>query len=170
MLNFSPGWYIIYTKPKSEKKVAEKITAKEITCFLPLITVIKHWHDRKKLQLVPAFPSYLFVFLKKFPDYFDALNTEGSVTYVKFGQEPAMVRQDVIDHVKMIVNQECVQVVNENFEAGMRRLITSGPFTGLECEIIRRNGKNKILVRVDMLNRSIIADMPASFFSAPAAV
>jgi transcriptional antiterminator RfaH len=165
MLYFAPGWYIIYTKPKNEKKLAERLSAREINCFLPLVKVVKNWHDRKKILLEPAFPSYMFVNLKKLSDYFDALNTDGAVTYVKAGQQPSIVRQHVIDQIKTVIHQDNVQVVSENIEAGMTRVITEGPFAGLDCEIVRRNGNNKILVRVNMLNRSIIADLPATFFS-----
>jgi transcriptional antiterminator RfaH len=165
MLYFSPGWYILYTKPKNEKKLAERLSAREITCFLPLIKVVKNWHDRRKILFEPAFPSYLFVHLKTLSDYFNALNTDGAVTYVKTGPQPSKVRQYVIDQIKTVIDQETAQVVTDHFEPGMIRMITEGPFAGLDCEVVKPNGKSKILVRVNMLNRSIIADLPASYFS-----
>ncbi|MEO6347821.1 MAG: transcription termination/antitermination NusG family protein, partial [Aquaticitalea sp.] len=40
------NWYVVYTKPKWEKKVAEKLSEIGIECYCPLITQIKQWSDR----------------------------------------------------------------------------------------------------------------------------
>ncbi len=165
MFHFSAGWYIIYTRPKNERKLADSLTAKDITCFLPLIRVVRQWHDRKKVLLVPAFPSYVFVYINKLSEYFDALNTDGSVTYVKVGQKPALVRQEVIDNISAVMNEDDVEILSDDFAVGKHLLITDGALAGLNCEVINRNGRHKLLVRVNLLNRVIIADLPREYFS-----
>jgi transcription antitermination factor NusG len=54
------NWYIIYTKPKWEKKVASLLTKKKIENFFPL-----HWKERtsfgkSKVYQEPLFKSYVF--------------------------------------------------------------------------------------------------------------
>ena len=58
-------WYVIYTKPKNEKKVAERLQQIEIEVFCPLVTVVKQWSDRKKKIQIPLFNSYVFVFIDR---------------------------------------------------------------------------------------------------------
>lgn len=58
------NWYVIYTKPKWEKKVAEQLADAGIECYCPLITQVRQWSDRKKKVVVPLFNSYVFVRLE----------------------------------------------------------------------------------------------------------
>ena len=41
-------WFAIYVKSRSEKKVHEQLEDIGIESFLPLITRVKQWRDRKK--------------------------------------------------------------------------------------------------------------------------
>ena len=51
------NWYVVYTKPKWEKKVAERLDAIGIITYCPLITKVSQWSDRKKKVEVPLFNS-----------------------------------------------------------------------------------------------------------------
>ena len=55
------SWYVVYTKPKWEKKVAERLNEIGITAYCPFITKVSQWSDRKKKIEVPLFNSYIFV-------------------------------------------------------------------------------------------------------------
>jgi transcriptional antiterminator RfaH len=74
MNNFSSAWYVIYTRPRHEKRVVEHLAQLNIETFLPCIVTLRKWHDRKKYLEVPLFPSYVFVYLKTAQEYFDSLN------------------------------------------------------------------------------------------------
>ena len=54
-------WYAVYTKPRWEKKVAERLLEKGIDHYCPLNKVIRQWSDRKKAILEPIFKGYVFV-------------------------------------------------------------------------------------------------------------
>ena len=54
-------WYAIFTKPRSEKKVLQRMIDHEIDAFLPLIKTVRQWSDRKKTLEVALIPSYIFV-------------------------------------------------------------------------------------------------------------
>ena len=41
-------WYAIYVRSRSEKKVVAQLEDIGVEVFLPLITRIKQWSDRKK--------------------------------------------------------------------------------------------------------------------------
>jgi transcription antitermination factor NusG len=165
MLSFATGWYVIYTGPRKEKKVADELFEKSITHFLPLIKTARQWHDRKKIIYAPAFPSYLFVYLNKQSEYRDILDIEGVHYYVKFGKVPAIVKPEVIDQIRLVINSDNVIVSSAYFEVGEKLVIQEGPLTGLHCEMIKSDGKNKILVRVNLLNRNILVDVPVVYLS-----
>ena len=54
-------WYVVYTKPRWEKKVAQKLNDIGINAYCPLIKKISSWTDRKKLVYIPLFNSYIFL-------------------------------------------------------------------------------------------------------------
>ncbi|CAN0601278.1 unnamed protein product, partial [Ectocarpus sp. 12 AP-2014] len=55
------NWYVLYVKPKNEKKVAERLLSHQIEVYCPMIKEVKQWSDRKKTIEVPLFKSYVFV-------------------------------------------------------------------------------------------------------------
>ncbi len=57
--NEDKHWHAIYVKSRSEKKVAERLDDLGIDYYLPLVTTIKQWSDRKKRVEEPLFKSYV---------------------------------------------------------------------------------------------------------------
>ena len=54
-------WYAIYTMPRSEKKVYNRIIESGIEAYLPLLTTVRIWSDRKKKVSLPLIPSFVFI-------------------------------------------------------------------------------------------------------------
>jgi Transcription termination factor nusG len=54
-------WFVLYTKPRWEKKIHQLLDAKEIENYCPLNKVSKKWSDRMKIVEEPLFKSYVFV-------------------------------------------------------------------------------------------------------------
>jgi hypothetical protein len=59
--NTDPKWYAIYTNPRAEKLVRDRLLEAEVDVFLPLHKTFRIWSDRKKLVEVPLLTSYVFV-------------------------------------------------------------------------------------------------------------
>ena len=54
-------WCVLYTKPRNEKKVAERLTGAGYTVYCPLQKVRRQWSDRVKVVEEPLFKGYLFI-------------------------------------------------------------------------------------------------------------
>ena len=76
-------WYAIYVKSTNEKKVFKTLDDIGIESFLPLITKMKQWSDRRKKVEEPLFRSYLFVNIT-LSDYYKVLNVNGVVKFISF--------------------------------------------------------------------------------------
>ena len=59
-INTAP-WNVLYTTPRAEKKVYNRLVEMDIETYLPLYKTIRQWSDRKKKVEVPLFNSYIFV-------------------------------------------------------------------------------------------------------------
>ena len=97
------NWYVLYTKPKWEKKVAEQLNEKGIECYCPLIIKVKQWSDRKKKVEVPLFNSYVFVQIED-ANRNSVFVSNGVVRYLFWLGKPAIVRDEEIDILKKSLN------------------------------------------------------------------
>lgn len=157
MSSFKNGWYVIYTRPRHEKKVAGKLAETGINIFLPTRKQIRIWNDRKKCIEEPLFPSYVFVYLDGLQSYYAALGLEGVLYYVKTGKEVARVSESIVNDIRLITDQaKDLEVTDDYFQPGQKLVISQGALTGLNCEIVQSNGKQRVLVRVDLLQRNIL--------------
>ncbi|HEX7755486.1 MAG TPA: UpxY family transcription antiterminator [Niabella sp.] len=157
MSAFKTGWYVIYTKNRHERKVAEQLERVGVEYFLPCINAVRQWYDRKKIISVPLFPSYIFVKIKEVRNYLASVDLDGVLYFLKTGKEMAPVKEELLNSIRLIVNH-CreVEVSSELFDPGKRMVISDGPFTGLQCEVVEHMGNEKILVKVAILNRNIL--------------
>ncbi len=157
MNKFQKGWYLIYTRPRHEKKVHTFLTGKSITTFLPLKKKVRIRNNRKKVVDEPLFSSYIFVFLNGIEEYYMGADAEGSLYYVREGREIARVSESVIDNIKIVSkHSDDIEISNMRFQPGQRTMITEGALTGLICEVVEVDNKKKLLVRVDLLQRNIL--------------
>lgn len=166
MSGFNTGWYLIYIKPRQEKNVANHLDQKGINCFLPTMNVMRQWHDRKKKITVPLFPSYIFVDIQCLEEFYSVLDIDGVCCFVKQGKNAARVPESVIFQIGLLVNNgHDIEVSDAYFQTGQKLMIQDGPFTGLLCETVQSNGRDKILVRVDLLNRNLVVELPGNYLS-----
>jgi transcriptional antiterminator RfaH len=159
---FHAGWYLIYTKPRHEKKIHAHLQELNLNSFLPTRKVLRTWHDRKKYIDEPLFPSYVFVHLTDGKGYYEVMNSDGYLHYVRLGKEVARVSDSVIENIKLVVNHtEEIEVSVTRFQPGRQLVISQGALTGLSCEVVRVDDKQKLLVRVELLQRNILLTFPS---------
>lgn len=155
-------WYVIYTKPRHEKKVVASFEGIKLEHYLPTAKTLRITAGRKKYVTLPLFPSYVFVKPESAKHYFDSLQVPGVLQYVKTGKQIAQIAESVINKLKAIDaygNME-LTISSQQFSPGQAVNIQAGPFTGFNCEVIQYHGRHKILVRVELLQRNLLMDMP----------
>ena len=141
---FKRGWYLIYTRPHHEKKVAFELVEKKFSFLFATTKVLRKWHDRNRLIDAPLFPSYIFVFLGNLVDYHSSIEIDGVVNYVKFGSEIAMVKEGIITSLKALLAYGTnIELSAGKFEIGQHVRITQGSLTGLSCEIAEYRNEKK---------------------------
>jgi transcriptional antiterminator RfaH len=144
------NWYVVYTKPKWEKKVAEQLKEKNIECYCPLITQVRQWSDRKKKVEVPLFNSYVFVCLEESERDLAFLST-GVVRYLFWLGKPAIVREEEIQTIKKWLDGSPTnEITIEQYQVGDKIKVASGPFSSQEA-IVQEVGKSHYLLVLESL-------------------
>ena len=140
------NWYVVYTKPKWEKKVAEKLNQIGIECYCPLITQIKEWSDRKKKIEVPLFNSYVFVQLTD-KDRNSVFQIAGVVRYLFWLGKPAVVRDEEINIIKMSLKAENICDISvTSIQVGDRIKLETGAFSNQDAIVQEVSNTHYILV------------------------
>jgi len=145
-------WYVVYTKPRNEKKVAERLEKFGIIVYCPLVTQVKQWSDRKKKIQVPLFNSYVFVCVED-KDRQVIFQVAGVVRYLFWLGKPAVVRDEEIEALKEGLKDIMSSVEVQSIQAGDLLNIPSGPFQGKEGVVkhINKNSLQLILKELGVL-------------------
>ena len=152
-------WYAVYTRAKTEKRVAEDFEEKGIEYYLPLMKTLRQWSDRKKWVFVPLFNSYIFVFID-IAQRAKVLEVEGAVSFIHFNDEFPPIPEWQINNLKIILGSaEKFEISYDNFEIGERVKVTGGPFKDMEGSVVEYRGKQKFLVRVDTINQNLLLEV-----------
>ena len=156
-------WYALYTRPRAEKLVFQRLVEEGIETFLPLQKTYRMWSDRKKLVEKPLLSSYIFVKTnnKCFPKVY---KTNGVVKFVSFEGRPVSIPQNQIDNLRLLVDSDAEIVVSsERFDPGDNVEVINGSLIGLTGELIRIGSKNRVVVRIDRLDKNLILKIPKVF-------
>lgn len=153
-------WYAIYTNPRAEKKTNTLLKQRGFDVYLPLQKVLKQWSDRKKWVEEPLFRSYLFVRVSE-REYLEVLQVQGVVKYISFSGKAAVIRDEQIDNIKLLLSSETELDISEHsFQKGEFVSVKAGPFAGLKGELIDLHNSKRFLVRFDQLGKSIVLNIP----------
>jgi transcription antitermination factor NusG len=156
-------WYAVYTAPRAEKKVSERLTFEGIEHYLPLQTVKRRWSDRIKEVQVPVVNGYIFVHITD-SDFKNVTNVYGALAFVREGGQPVGIPDNQLERLRFMVehSEEPVEYHQESFEHGETITITKGPLAGMMGELVEMKGKHKVLIRLERFGCAITT-VPMSF-------
>lgn len=157
-------WYVIYTRSRSEKAVADRLMKKGFEVYCPLKRVRRRWSDRWKWVEEPFFSSYVFVRASDVGREV-IVSTPGVVQFVFWLGKPAVVRDQEIEQIKVWFNDFDLENIHvDHIPAGERVTMASGPLMHQEGEVVAQQGQQLFLkltqlgmiLRVDMKETRII--------------
>lgn len=100
------------------------------------------------------------MFARPTPDLFWLLSTvPGVVHVVGNGHVPIPVPEEQVEAVRRMLESSARVAPWPYLREGRRVYVTTGPLRGIEGFIARRNGAHRLVVSVDLLGRSVSADV-----------
>lgn len=153
-----PRWYAAYICANHEKRVAAELQARTVERFLPLYSSVRRWKDRRVNLELPLFPGYVFVRLA-LRDRLRVLQVPSVVQLVGFGGHPAALPNEEIEALRTGLGQSLNAQPHPFLKVGKRVRITNGPFAGLEGVLKRKKNSLRVVVSVELIQRSIVVDV-----------
>ena len=153
------SWFALYTKSRCEFKAAGEIGSIGVEYYLPTITKVKQWSDRKKKISEPLLRGYIFIYTDE-RGRMISLEQESVVRCIFDNGRPARIPEWQINNLRLFLNGKSDFFVNEGLLLGEKVLIKDGPFEGVIGTIVGKGNEKSIAVTIDLLNRSIVALLP----------
>ena len=120
-------WFVLYTKPKKERKIVADLLAIGINAYCPTIIETRQWSDRKKKVEVPLIPNYIFVQLPE-SERDAVFVVPGIIRYLFWLQKPAKVLDKEIAVLKGWISEDPFHVKLQQLKPGDTYTITEGCF------------------------------------------
>jgi transcriptional antiterminator RfaH len=140
------NWLVLYTKPRNEVKVAQRLTAAGINVYCPMVTTVKQWSDRKKKVTLPLFTSYLFVQVTELQRA-AVFDVPGVVRYLFWLGKPAIVQEEEIATIKELLSGNSYkEVYIAALESGDSMILKEGVFKGQTAIFKEQKGNQTILI------------------------
>lgn len=145
-------WYVLHVKPRMEKRVYEALRLLKVFCYLPLYRKVTKVQRRKVVRELPLFPGYVFTRLSADARR-EILKTQRIVRMIEVMDPRKMIHElRQIEHAgRLPVSIKAA----ENFKAGERVRMTSGPFRGIEGYVQRKGAEATIVLTLEILGRAL---------------
>jgi len=152
----SEQWYAIQTRPRHEKVVVAELEQKGITTFLPLVSEIHRWSDRRKKVELPLFSGYAFVSIALTPEArISILRTSGVLNFVGCHKYGAPIPEKEIRDIRSLLANKVPFSPYCFLKVGQRVRVRGGCLDGLEGILIRQNEDQSLVLSVEMIQRSL---------------
>ena len=151
-------WYAIYTRHQHEKVISQILTAKGLDVFLPLYNSSRRWKDRTVQLSLPLFPCYLF--LRGMEERrLDVVTTPGIVSVLSVNGEPAVIPESEIEAVRKAIEWGNRVEPHPFLRCGDKVRVIAGPLQGLEGILIRKKNLFRLVLSVELLERSAAVEV-----------
>jgi transcription antitermination factor NusG len=153
-------WYVAYTLPRHEKSVADRLISQNVETYLPLYTLMRIWNRRRVEVDLPLFPGYVFVKMI-ITDRVRILAHPGVIRLVGFNGNAVPLPGGEVERLRSTLATWKAEPY-PFLTAGKQVKIRSGPFVGIEGRIIRRKGRMRLVVSLELIQRAILLEMDAA--------
>ncbi len=164
LLNEDRSWWCVYTISRREKDLMRRLQALEVPHYGPMIPKrYRSPNGRLRTSFIPMFPNYVFMLANE-DERVQAMTTNCVSTCNAVVQHEALVED--LRQVHKIVNQGEALTPEAKLQAGSKVRVRSGPFAGLEGNVLRRHGKTRLLLSVRYLEQGVSMEMDEALLEA----
>ncbi len=148
---YTGRWWVVHTKSRNEKALADDLSALRINHFLPLVQVKRRYASRGFVIDVPLFPGYLFM-CGGDDERYATLMTHRAAALINVVDQEQLKTE--LRHVYLVtISRETVDLY-PGLRRGKRCRVVRGSLAGLEGIVLRRRGCCRIYVGVEALGQS----------------
>ncbi len=150
-------WFAVCSKPRQEAVAEENLVRQGFHVYLPRLRIRRRRRGQWIDSIEVLFPRYLFIRIDPLQrNMAPVRSTRGVVGLVRFGGQPAVVPDEVMDAL-LQCQDPASGLHQENrtpFSAGDRIKLVDGPFAGMEAVFAEQDGEKRVTVLLELLGKS----------------
>ena len=155
------NWYLAYTKPREEKIAEANLRQQGFEAYLPLYKKFKTTKQSPVALFEPMFPRYILFKPSKPEQSISAVrSTKGIATLVRFGYEPAMLHDDLVQRIRQLEqerNHATLQEINQ-LKAGQTVRLKHTALGEVEG-LIQGVSSKRVAVLLEILGRPTVVQL-----------
>ena len=145
-------WFVLHTRSRQEKAVAESLSALGIEHFLPTVERRKRYAHRTRIVEFPLFPSY--VFMRGGDSARVAAYDTQRVAAVLPVKDQARLEHE-LNQIRFAIDSGVEVDPYPYLKVGNWVRVRSGPLQGLEGIVEDRREIQRLILQVHVLNRAL---------------
>lgn len=151
-----PHWFAIQTLGRQEKSATQRLVDQGLELFLPVVTEVHRWSDRRKRMVVPLFPGYTFLYAPMSEQIrLAVIRTPGVIDFVASQGRPVPIPETEMESIARLLSQGAPLHAHVYLKAGKRVRIRGGALDGLEGILVGTNPDWSLVITVELIQRSI---------------
>lgn len=150
-------WYAVCCKPRQELVAQENLARQGFHVYLPRIQLKKRRRGSWVDVIEVLFPRYIFIRVDTaLKSIASVRSTRGVVGLVRFGGQPAVVADEVVEAIiqRETPGMGLLQDERPLFGLGEQVRLTEGPLAGMEGVFIQEDGEKRVIVLLEMLGKA----------------
>jgi len=158
-------WWVVHTRSRNEKVLAQDLHRMDIFNYLPLrpkVTRSKRT-GRQSSSTVPVFTGYLFLNATEDQRH-RALTTNRVANMLFVPSQEQLVLQ--LRHVHQVIGAGAAFEQVDEIQKGQWVRVITGPLEGIEGRVVQRLGRTRLAVSVDILGQSVLTEVNATWLEA----
>ncbi|MGA7218230.1 MAG: UpxY family transcription antiterminator [Candidatus Sulfotelmatobacter sp.] len=149
-------WYAVRTRSRHEKLVVKQLESQGIESFLPIVSQIHNWSDRRKRIESPLFSGYAFLrMILSSEDRVRVLRTQGVVSFVGVQGSGTPIPDHQIEDIKMLIASHLPYEERPFLRVGQRVRVRGGALDGVQGILVAENGDRSLVISVEPIQRSL---------------
>ena len=156
-------WWLVHTKSRNEKALANDLTTLGIDYFLPLVQVKRKYASRVWCSEIPLFPGYLFM-CGGDDEHYATLMTHRAAAVIRVEDQERLRTE--LRHVYLVTTSNEPMDLYAGLRRGRRCRVVRGSLAGLEGVVLRRRDIWRIYVGVEVLGQSVELEIDPSLLEA----
>jgi transcription antitermination factor NusG len=163
-------WWVLHTRPRTEKALARKLLSQEIGFYLPLYEHRLAAGGRVRSSHLPLFPSYVFLFGNG-PQRLKALETNLVAQALPVADQLQLTTD--LKAVHRLLEARRTVTPEERLQPGTPVRIVAGPLAGLTGIVTRRGRQLHFVIEVRFFAQGVATEIeswmlePATAISIP---
>ncbi len=149
--DFTGLWWVVHTKSRNEKALAQDLIRKSINYFLPMSWKIRHQKGRKIRSLLPLFGGYLF-FCGNENQRLELLRTNRVANLIVVKDQQKLLAE--LLQIEQALKAGASLAPHKYIKKGQLCRVITGPLADLQGIVIKTKSAARLVLQIDMLGQA----------------